>query len=305
MSKEEWLSHAAEQRAIDEASPDFLARRERIRILSQVIGEMLYPPGPDCSESVYRGGRIVDMAPPAKPIQANEYPCNAGERVGHLLAHYIQVYRDARKIDKNKRLSRDRESTILGEVPPSIQGQILEAHEAAKWPYKLGASLYVHQQMAARNKVSEPSQGKAQFLVAKAPIRNFQPEGIVPLRPDGGEPSKIGDQWRRYFQVAHYWAAFVVWTKSPLICPTDRFALIDFVARAEPDEFFSNAAAFRRFRVTQPITRRKGSPFFKQGLDTVDRCLEEAIPTAPLKIRDFLKPYQWAALKHYKTRPRA
>lgn len=84
------------------------------------------------------------------------------------------------------------------------------------------------------NKVSEPSQGKAQFLVAKAPIRNFQPEGIVPLRPDGGEPSKIGDQWRRYFQVAHYWAAFVVWTKSPLICPTDRFALIDFVARAEP-----------------------------------------------------------------------
>ena len=279
MSKEEWLSHAAEQRAIDEASPDFLARRERIRILSQVIGEMLYPPGPDCSESVYRGGRIVDMAPPAKPIQANEYPCNAGERVGHLLAHYIQVYRDARKIDKNKRLSRDRESTILGEVPPSIQGQILEAHEAAKWPYKLGASLYVHQQMAARNKVSEPSQGKAQFLVAKAPIRNFQ--------------------------LAHYWAAFVVWTKSPLICPTDRFALIDFVARAEPDEFFSNAAAFRRFRVTQPITRRKGSPFFKQGLDTVDRCLEEAIPTAPLKIRDFLKPYQWAALKHYKTRPRA
>lgn len=296
-TKEEQAAHSAKLRAIEEAAPDFHTRRKNIRTLSGILGYMLYPPSPFRSDSRLEGGRIRHMSPPAVPMQKGQYPCNADERLWRALEMYCRSHR------KNQHLSLAQERENLNLIGAHSQQLILESCEIAKWPYKLGAALYLHQQMAVRQKDCEPSQGKAQWLVANAPVKRIYVEGIAQLRSGGGEPSKIGDQWNKYFAVAHYWAAFVVWAKAPLDYSTDSYALIDFVCNADPDDFFANAAAFRKFRAEQPTTRTKTLPFIKQGID-FDSILDEKVPTSPFLIPDLLAPYQWAALKEYKTRKR-
>lgn len=298
MTRDEWSAHFQKQRAIEEASPEFRARRSQIRLIACFIAQMLYPRNLCHFDLEFRKGRIVRTPPSGEPIRKREYPWNAGEQLVLALERYFYVYR------KSQILTRDEETQLLNDASPGMAAIILDSCETAKWPFKLGAALYLHQQMAVRHKDSEPSQGKALWLVTKAPVSPIKREGNIHLRPDGGDPSKIGDQWKHYYSVAHYWAAFVVWAKSPLNYPTDRFALIDFVASVNPNEFLKNAAAFKKFRADQPISASKANPFIKQGLDEEDSTLDDVVPTDPLLIPDPLYDYQWAALKDYKTRPR-
>lgn len=289
----------AKEQAIKEADPAYRIRKENIRRLCGFIANMVYPPGPFRNDSVeLRGGHIVQLNPP-KPLQKGEYPWNADWRLDMALWHYCYVYRRFQP-----KLAPGEEAEHLSRLPLHLSNLILESCEIAKWPYKLGAALYIHQQMAVRQRDDEPSQGKAQWLVAKAPIKNIEQGGKLLLRPDGGEPSKVGDQWKKYFAVAHFWAAFVLWTKSPLDYPAGRFTLIDFICNADPVEFLANAAAFVKFRAAQETTRTKTVPFIRKGIDHDFIEDNQIVPTNPDSIPDLLAPYQWSALSQYKTRPR-
>jgi hypothetical protein len=294
-----WEAHIAKKLAIERASPAYQAREKNNRILCGVVAEMLYPRGPFCIDPLYDDdGYIRSRTPSDKPMQKGEYPWDMDRALFGALGLYCRVFRETRQYNT------EQEEERLCNMPSYSRNLILESCKIAKWPYKLGAALYLHQQMVVRRKDKEPSQGKAQWLVAKAPVKPIERGGRIPLRPDGGEPGRIGDQWPKYFSVAHYWAAFVVWTKAPLDYPVDRYALIDFVCNADPDDFLAQAAAFKKFRVDLPIERTKLLPLIKMDANRSDVWLDDIVPTSQLSIPDLLAPYQWDALREYGTRPR-
>ncbi|QKV58237.1 MAG: hypothetical protein HT580_14455 [Dechloromonas sp.] len=68
----------------------------------------------------------------------------------------------------------------------------------------------------------------------------------------------------KYHHVANYWAAFVLWAKTPLSFPQDSFALVDFVLHADPDEFEANANALLSSEQKFTLPVRRPSPSSKR-----------------------------------------
>ncbi len=302
--KKEWVAFQKELRLVEEASPGDKIRQKNIKILSRLISFMIYPEGPYRWKSfrLERKGYLFQLCHPSEAPKSGGYPCNSDFYVYHALQSYCLNFR-------NESLSIAEEKFNLLNLTLEDQYLINEACELTKWPYKLGAALYIEQQMVAQKKCKEPSQGKAQWLVAKAPITPTKVGDAIPLRPDGGEPSKIGNQWKKYRSVAHFWAAFVVWAEKPLGLPNDRFLLLDFICNADVDKFLSNAALFRKFRADVEVSRTKKTALIKQFGGQGDKArddevLEGIVPSPPDSIPDFLDHYQWAALEQYKTRTR-
>lgn len=291
-------AYMAEERAKRDANPEYQRRKKNTQDLAHTLAYMLYPPGPYRFEDAQeRHGRLEYYLNSPREIAKGEYPHNKDEVFFRALDRYIKV--DRGTTDK---LSYEAEVRRLSEVGLLMERLILEANETAKWAYKLGAALYVHQQMVMRKKCEEPSQGKSQWLVANAPLTPALREGGIKARKDGGEPARIANQWKKYHHVANYWAAFVLWAKTPLSFPQDSFALVDFVLHADPDEFEANANAFAQFRTEVHITRQKAQSFIKKGYERpIDWSESEHPPTPQTSIPDLLEPYQWAALDEYVT----
>lgn len=297
---EAWGPDTPKKKVTESPSPEQQTHENNKRILCDVLGYMLYPPSPFSMDTAELKRGIVSYyespgEPPTKQLQKGQYPWNTDDQLSRALDRYFRGFRETQQF------SAAQEEKNLCRMPLDMKNLIVESCEIAKWPYKLGAALYLHQQMAVREKTTEPSQSKAQWLVANAPIKQVAVNGESQLRPDGGQLARIGDQWNKYYVVAHYWAAFVVWAKTPLNYPVDGYALIDFVCNADPDEFLAHAAAFRKFRADVPIARTKVMPFMRKDADRLDEFLDDVVPTPQLSIPDLLDSYQWEALQKYKT----
>ncbi len=291
-------AYMAEERAKREADPDYQRSKRNTQYLARTLAYMLYPPGPYRFEGAEeRHGRLEYYNSASREMAKGEYPQNKEEVFFRALDRYIKV--DRGTTDK---LSYEAEVRRLSERGLLMERLILEANEAAKWAYKLGAALYIHQQMVVRNKCEEPSQGKSQWLVANAPLTPPLREGSVKARKDGGEPARIASQWKKYHHAANHWAAFVLWAKTPLSYPHDSFPLVDFVLHADFDEFEANANAFAQFRTDVHITRQKAQSFIKKGYERpIDWSESEYPPPSQSSIPDLLEPYQWAVLTEYMT----
>ncbi len=288
-------AYDAKKLAIRNADPEYQRRKKNIRILVYALGYMLYPKGPyRFNEALEWQGRLEYSQNATREIVKGEYPFNKDDVFSRVFDQYLSY-----RLRTTEALSYQQEIDTLSRVESPMERLILEADEAARWAYKLGAALYLHQQMVARSKCAEPSQGKSQWLISNAPLTPAPREGGIKARKDGGEPARIANQWKKYHFVAHYWAAFVVWAKAPLIYPCDRFALVDFVLNADPDQFFANAAAFEQFRKEVKVTRQKANSYIKEGLG--ENISGDIVPTPQTSIPDLLEPYQWAALTEYTT----
>ena len=142
---EEWGPHSAKKRAIKRTSPAQQAREKNIRLLSGVVSGMMYP--------------VSSFQTSAKTTRKGEYPYTAELRLFHVLRRYCT----SRETQQTS--CAEEEENLLNVIGPYERDFVLESCEIAKWPYKLGAALYLHQQMAVREKSTEPSQSKAQWLV--------------------------------------------------------------------------------------------------------------------------------------------
>ena len=285
-----------EQRKESDSSAECKIQQERIRVLSRVVSFMIYPDGPYRWKEIQldNKGILFQSRAYSEPLHPDGYPCNSDYLLFQALRNYCSNFR-------KESLGLAEERFNLLNLSAEHQDLINKACQLAKWPYKLGAALYLHQQMVAKLRHKEPSQGKAQWLVTNAPIKERLVEGVIPLRPDGGKPTEIAKLWKRYYSVADFWAAFVVWARTPLDFPTDRFVLLDFISNADIDVFLGNAALFRKFRAELKITRTKKTPLINQFGARDEEILDGVAPSPDESIPDLLDKYQWAALERYET----
>lgn len=304
-----------------QVSPEYLAREQRIKTLARIVSFMCYPSSPLRQRGVRQSGRrLVQLKPPdstAAPIEDKDYFAylehirpdsdhvaenGYPENIDYLA--YQALFKYCFRFRKNPQ-NKSQEKDNLLDIDSDSNRLIDDVCEKSKWPYKLGAALYLHQQMVVHNKCKEPSQSKALWLAAKAPLKFVDVGNGIELRPDGGDSGKIGDRWASYYSVAHFWAAFVVWTKSPLVFPDTNHPLLDFICSAEVDHFLADAALFRAFREQVKTPRTKNAfPFIKQFEEREDDVLSDVVPSPTGSIPDLLENYQWEALEQYATRKR-
>lgn len=269
---EEWGQfHDKKQAALD-ASPEYQNRIANTKIMSSILVDMLYPTVPE----------------PA-------FPPNPWDRDSHVfraLKFYGSVYHN----------KMSREIPALGSLADTLgifRERILDACIDARSPFKVGASLYIYQQMCDGKFASDASLSKAQWLLTAAPLTTDEST----VRKDGGSPDEIGKQWKHYFAVAHYWAAFVVLSGTPL--QYQDAAPLNFICNIDSTEFLNLAAAFFDFRrrVEVPFARRKGQeiPYIKQGIATIPDNLKEVPLMSIQDIPDLLAGYQWDMLQQYRT----
>lgn len=267
----EWM---AENTRIREASPEYpeiQRRRKNIGILSDIFAQMVYPQTPATDWEI-TNKKATELAQCLRRCCLRD---NANSTEG--FASIVEA------------ISSSRLNHII----------IDEACSASRWPFKVGASLYIYQQMVHRERSSEPSLGKAQWLLTYAPMAGAK----LSLRNSRGDAGQIGKQWKHYFTVAHYWAAFVVLNRNPLAYETT--APLQFICNADAKQFLSLASTFFHFRktVNVKLTRRKGQslPYIKQGLYG---DFDEGDAKSPNDVPDLLSDYQWSALDLYEPNAR-
>ncbi|MEC4723286.1 hypothetical protein RY831_29445 [Noviherbaspirillum sp. CPCC 100848] len=173
---------------------------------------------------------------------------------------------------------------------------------AARKLHKLGATLYLLQQLYDRRLHPEPGISKAQTLFAIAPLHEDDP------LLEREAPDKITAVWRRYSCVASNWAAFVVLTKSPLDYQPE--LLHDFLQAdpVEAERLTEQFAAFRhRFRPVRTHMGKSPTSYIKRGLGKLPPPTQhDPLYTEPaLDIPNLLADYQWQALHQYSSTPNA
>lgn len=178
---------------------------------------------------------------------------------------------------------------------------IEQAKSSIKWPNKVGASLYIYQQLYNQHPTGQPSLSKSQWLVENAPLMTGESSDVE----QRGNHRKIGEKWALHFHVADFWAAFVALSGNPFIVPNN--ALERFLLHADVRVLLRLARTFLNFREelsTKPHARRHREA--KHIFRALSNCpasdaLRDISPVAPEGVPHLVQQYQWAALVQYSS----
>lgn len=275
----------------------FLSSLLYVEALEFSIGRPKHLKQSDHSAVAYQMGRAV--SPPEKPLTFDENGyetkayrdfCRQARRLDATLRHYSSHYRYSQW--KVKSRGREHAEEDFGEYNMDILRKGLKRGSAS---FDVGSSLYLYQQIYDRKLTEEPSLSQAAWLVKNAPLRRPIPEKPSPR----GKWQIIQEQWRNNIENAHYWAALVAMTGSPLQYTEN--LLLDFICVADVDQFKRLARTFYEFRQRVRVTRVPNSrrTYVKQIPLEVPDNLAEIAPYSPMDVLDPLEDYQWAALSRY------
>lgn len=168
-----------------------------------------------------------------------------------------------------------------------------------KNPYKVGATLYLLQQMYDRTLDTEPSLPKAFWVFACAP-----------LTEDAGEPPRENPWgysrfWKNHHNAASEWAAFVTLTKTPLVHDSD---VLHRFLQQDPVEFEQLTEKFKRFRYRVKIPRTskddESGRYLKLDLNEFPPAeLAHLKNEGPeLGIPNILSSHQWQTVQSYTSK---
>ena len=318
--KNPWLNTAEEDAALKlewkkkyelrQSIPEY-QRSERDRIwLCRLLSSLLYvetlefsiePPKysrqRDQGVVAYRMGEVVSSLQKPLTYDSDGYVtkayrdfCREAERLHFTLRNYTSHYRHSHWKEKSR--GREHAEEDFGQYNMDILRKGVKRGSAS---FDVGSSLYLYQQMYERKITQEPSLGKAAFLVKNAPLREPVPEKPSPR----GKWEIIQEQWRNNVENAHYWAAIVAITGSPLQYTEN--LLLDFICVADVDRFQRLTRTFYEFRqrAIPPRVANNRRTYLNQIPLEVPDHLAEVAPYGPLDIANPLKAYQWEALSHY------
>lgn len=304
MSEEEQAEHfrvaAARRQEIDE-QPENKARALRDQQMVDLLSDMIYPSLtlPDAYESdqgspADRAVRRIKYSMGTRSILLHE----DGQRFDLESQKQEQSASRFRfalaRIAKTKwALSPRPEPGLLEDIQHRdlLETRITTALNNCHWPYKVGASLYLFQQMHDRHRTSTPSLNKAQWLLFKSAI---PAQDAAKVRR--GDPRKVGERWKAYYSVSDLWAAYVVWAGAPLQFTESK--LIEFYYECELEKFHRTARFFQDFRARVQVPRGR-IPYLKRGAakwsSKESRPIEDS-----MGIPDLLSELEWAELENYR-----
>lgn len=175
--------------------------------------------------------------------------------------------------------------------------QCIEILNDLRIPFRIGSTIAIYEQMQ-RTGITEPSLGKAHWLLAKAP----HIDGTS--RPGFCSPDDLAHAWKHYYPFAHYWAAYAAMTGE--LFSFDPAALVRFACKASLGRFRRLAATYLEFRRDVAPPRSKKKAYISQGLDDYNNVydLANARPIARDLLPNLLNAEQWRALDDYRAPPR-
>ena len=297
----EYHKAATARKQIEEELPENKARLLRNKQMNNLLSDMIYPPLtlPENSEN-----NSVNV--PNTTIRSAKYSMGTKrvlldeDRQRYELESQKQLQLATRlhfaleRIAKTKwGSSHQAEGQLLNDIQhrDMLEKRITAALNSCSWPYKVGASLYLFQQMHDKNLTSAPSLNKAQWLLCNCSLDSHSP--LTVRRED---PRKIGEQWKTYYSVSDYWAAYAVWANSPMKFDSKKF--MEFYYHCDYVKFKRLARFFRDFRARVKVQKGR-VPYLKLG--SAKWSAEESLPLANIdEIPGILSENQWAELKAYR-----
>lgn len=231
---------------------------------------------------------------------------------GHETQHYQDLYRQQERFRRTLRRyalnyrrtqwsegtrDRSRASVDFGEYNMDI---LRKGFKKAAASFDVGSSLYLFQQMHDRQLTEEPSLSKSAWLVKNAPTRKPIPETLAAR----GKWEAIQEQWKNNVETAHYWAALVAVTKSPL--RYSEHLLFDLVCDVDIDQLRRLARTFFDFRQRASVARGSSRKrvYLKQIGSELPSDLAAVESIDPLNVPNPLAEFQWAVLSRYKAKQR-
>jgi hypothetical protein len=300
---DEYMKPIRARLRLENERPEVKTRLKREKGMRELIATMVYPllptlPALDENHAHPSNGsrKVVKVSMGKKRTASDE------EMRRHSLESDKQQRAELNLAFALERIDRTRFNKNGGEESQSfpdvlhremMESRIEAAYTDSRWQFKVGASLYVLEQMHNRYHSPSPSLNKAQWLLCNMPT---DPASTL-LKPRG-DPRKIGGQWRFYHLVSDLWAAFVVWHGSLL--NYELGDLVRFYLEGDPEYIYRLARYFNDFRCQ--LKRVEGPISYLQRGQSMC-CLYNYEPVQSDEIPALLSANQLSCLQNYQIPP--
>lgn len=249
--------------------------------VTDIVEELLYP------QRREETSWTTDPAPLPSPTRPKPIARKFGSPTTLIIRDFVARIRGASTND----------NSLRDKYPGLYDLVIEEAIGSVDSRSKVGASLYIYQQMYDLKVHDSPSQSKAQWLVPRLSYAD-RPFNQMPKMTT---EKKIGEHWRDFYDISHVWAAFAASGTAPFL--SDKETMTEFIRTVDASRFMRLAATFYAFRkrvkLHSSLTKKSALPYIKHELEGWNAFLGDFEPLETSEIPNLLTDNHWALLAHY------